>query len=461
MAQLRPISTFNSHAAKASVLLLASALLGFSLSSSANPYLANWIRSTNTPMMVQHRSSFATASTLALAFSSNVKAGNTIVVCAGTQNTAGTTTISDNKGNSYSLAGFYTSGGPSVATYCFYALNAAAGATTVTLSGGNSFIVMMIAEISGVAAFDTIGMTSAASGSVTTVSTPGVVSNSTEYVLLYAHDWTNYSTWTAPAGYTIKELADQNGSTGTYIAALAEKNVKTGLSGKLTAGFTKTQTSDWWNGAILTFTTTAFAPPALVQSKSNTTSSSPLNVTFTSPVQAGNLIIACGNTDIGATGITITDNQSNTWNGTPLSNGNMRCWYAPYATAGSTTITVTTTGTTSFIDVSIFEVSGHVEVLDDSNYGSQSGTTLTLGSSLSSTTEYMLTYAVVWTHGYDTWIANGTYVIRELNELNAGQYATVAADNSVTTGLAASQSMTYTTGVANNANGYIVTFKRP
>lgn len=95
------------------------------------------------------------ASSRALAFLSNVTAGSAIIVA--TTSSHAVTNVTDSQGNTYIEAVPYNSVGMSI----WYCLNAAAGATTVTVtySGTTSYDALIIHEYSGVAltgALDTI-----------------------------------------------------------------------------------------------------------------------------------------------------------------------------------------------------------------------------------------------------------------------------------------------------------------
>lgn len=160
-----------------------------------------------TPAYVQHKSGQASASSLAVAFDSNVTAGSAVIVLLTTTDANNRTyTVSD--GNAYTAL---TRQGTTRPSQIFYYLNHAGGACTVTVTGsGTSSLRVTIVEVSGVTAFDaesgatdTNNVTShpcAASGALDTAadvfviaggglsSTGGTLTKNANYSLLYSPD---------------------------------------------------------------------------------------------------------------------------------------------------------------------------------------------------------------------------------------------------------------------------------
>src|ERR1044072_7038179 len=110
----------------------------------------------------------------------------------------------------------------------------------------------------------------------------------------------------------------------------------------------------------------------LVQSKTGYTGSTPLTITFNSPVTAGNLLIVCASDNLDSDTITISDNQNNTW--TKAVSHIATNWNAPVTTAviyyavanGNNTPAVTITGPD--IGGSIYEYSGVNPIVVASNF---------------------------------------------------------------------------------------------
>lgn len=207
------------------------------------------------PSVVQTRASFAGSTSLSLAYSSNVTAGNALIVCFFVDGNASSYSVTDNNGNVWAEAIVNIS--PTLGlTSCWYATNANAGATTVTVSeiGGTwDYVSMSILEASNISAVSPLDQTGkgSATGATTSVSmtTTGAVTESTELVVAFAADWQAPVSWTQGAGYTIKET---NTDPGDNSNALEVKNTMTGLSGTQTATFTK-GAGGGWIGVMATF----------------------------------------------------------------------------------------------------------------------------------------------------------------------------------------------------------------
>lgn len=180
-----------------------------------------------TPAFVQGNSngdsSNGTVSTCA--FSSNVTAGNLLVVTIGFVTTSATATASDTQGNTYSTAvGPTDNTGITYRLYTFYAVAKSSGANTVsiTISVGATFRRMMIHEYSGV---NTLEGSNGASGNLSVPPDSGPVTTTHANALIFGWGITNNGTTTAGTGFTLRETALSEStedkivsSTGTYDA---------------------------------------------------------------------------------------------------------------------------------------------------------------------------------------------------------------------------------------------------
>jgi hypothetical protein len=145
-------------------------------------------------------------------FPSSNTAGNTIVVMASWYAAPGTPTISDTRGNTYTMLPALTGGGAGngeqTSILIWYALNIAAGANTVTISGAGIDVGITAVEYSGVATSGAIGITSTLpyfGGTPTTTPTSSSFSPSAGSLLFVAFaDETNpQNSIAAGSGYTL------------------------------------------------------------------------------------------------------------------------------------------------------------------------------------------------------------------------------------------------------------------
>ena len=190
----------------------------------------------------------SSAQSLARALPSSVTAGNLIVVSvSGWPNN--TIAVSDNRGNSYSIAGnVLTSSGAYSAIY--YAKNVVAGTTTVTVRTGRSGaqISMVVAEFSGV---DTVSPLDSAAGAVGTGTAPssGSMTPTNAGDLVIGSGTHNGNTvTTAGSGFTMIAIPTEDSNTHQPLAM--EYRVLTGTPA--TAATFSLGTSYGWtqNGAL-------------------------------------------------------------------------------------------------------------------------------------------------------------------------------------------------------------------
>ncbi len=148
----------------------------------------------------------------AVTFPSNNAAGNAIVVMASWYAAPGTPTISDTKGNTYTMLPALTGGGAGngeqTSILIWYALNIVAGANTVTISGAGIDVGITAVEYSGVATSGAIGITSTLpyfGGTPTTTPTSSSFTPSAGSLLFVAFaDETNpQNSIAAGTGYTL------------------------------------------------------------------------------------------------------------------------------------------------------------------------------------------------------------------------------------------------------------------
>src|ERR1051326_1679436 len=112
--------------------------------------------------LIQSKSAVQTggAGTQVLAFDNPVQAHSTIIVVAGSQNVADTLTVSDGV-NAYTAKPAIQNASGAQLYRLFFALNVAAGATSITVSGlGSPISFLAIHEFSLANAFDQIASAS-------------------------------------------------------------------------------------------------------------------------------------------------------------------------------------------------------------------------------------------------------------------------------------------------------------
>lgn len=178
------------------------------------------------------------------AFTGSVTAGNLIVVHAGRHNTAGSTlSVSDNKGNSYSMAVGPTTLGNGRA-YIFYSVVDTGGTNfiiTITASA-SSIHTAAAAEYSGVATSTPLDQIAAATGNGTAASSGATptTTQANELIMGMVYSPPNVPTISAGATFTFR-VNRVNNSRGSIL--LEDKNVTS--TGTQTATGTISATNDW------------------------------------------------------------------------------------------------------------------------------------------------------------------------------------------------------------------------
>jgi len=157
-------------------------------------------------------------------FTSNVAAGNLLVVATSFASVSETAAVTDSLGNTYSTAiGPTTSNSISSREYIFYAVVASSGANTITVTNSNPVIFRRVAihEYSGVNTLE------ATAGANNTTGAPdsGPVTTTHANALIFGWGISNNGTTTAGTGFTLRETALSEStedkivsSTGTYDA---------------------------------------------------------------------------------------------------------------------------------------------------------------------------------------------------------------------------------------------------
>lgn len=218
-------------------------------------FFFNTLGKINYPVVVQSKSNYGSTSPIAMAFTNNVTAGNTLIACGG-YNWGTNPTISDTRGNTWVQDFLWAGDGTGwVGIVCFRASNVSGGATTVnfdTTSGAGQHKNMVVIEVSGLTNSSPFDKSNRATGSGASItSTTTAVAQSCELVLAYAIDWNNYNTYTIPSGWTAINYVQP--SSGQYISVLMEQNAKTGLSGNQSATVTRSAGSGTWYVLVTTY----------------------------------------------------------------------------------------------------------------------------------------------------------------------------------------------------------------
>lgn len=184
-----------------------------------------------------------------LAFTSNVTAGNTLVVCAVGNNSAvfATNACADNRGDTFTR--HVSASSVSVgAVAILSAPNAAGGATTITVTGpgGSDFVSIAIFELPGLlvtTSFD-VGTTNSGSGTAHATGTTGTTTQADEIAFVCDTHAGATSTPTVTAGWTL-------GAAGAGLETNSA-NMPLGTAWKiLSATGTQTATFTWQNAAFV------------------------------------------------------------------------------------------------------------------------------------------------------------------------------------------------------------------
>lgn len=190
-------------------------------------------------------SNVTSASSVALAFTSNELAGDLNVVFVGWNNTtAHINTLTDSRGNAYVLAAGPTANGSNATQAAYYAKNVIAGSNTVTVtfSATVPWPDLRILEYAGL---DTVNPFDVAASAVGTSTSPssGNATTTAANDLLVASDYVADATTADGAGYT------ERLKTVPYSDIVEDKTA--GAAGTYSA--TCTTTTGWWIMQLLAF----------------------------------------------------------------------------------------------------------------------------------------------------------------------------------------------------------------
>ena len=190
-------------------------------------------RAADTPTFVQTRANeVSSGTTNSLAFSSANTAGNLIVAYV-IWNNAGSVSLSDSRGNSYTSAAGRTTWGNGWSSQVFYAKSIAGGANTVTATFSTAISgwgVVYIHEYSGVDKVSPVDATATATGSSAAMNS-GNVTTTTAGELLFAAGASTSTVTAGGVGFTTRSTAYDNRtmdrtvtSAGTYNATMSQNS---------------------------------------------------------------------------------------------------------------------------------------------------------------------------------------------------------------------------------------------
>jgi len=178
-----------------------------------------------------------------LAYSSNVAAGNLLVVAISTFGTSITMTVVDTQGNTYAQAGSYGINGSNRVSF-WYAVAGSSGANTVQVTpSAAAFMGLGVLEYSGAPASSPLDATSTNSGSTLAVSTGTVAVNGANELLLgcFGEGQGTY-TFSPDAGFTTR-CSQLNGNTNEALVVIEKIGVS--ASAAATGAWAGTSSVPW------------------------------------------------------------------------------------------------------------------------------------------------------------------------------------------------------------------------
>lgn len=292
-----------------------------------------------------------------------VTSGNAVVgfVSWGSDTTSILTSVTDDKGNTYTIvqrAGSTNSGTQSFAS--FYLLNITNAPTIITanFSSSQTYRTIIVHEVSGLSALDqsAINVPASLPGTGTDALTSGSVTTTAngEYIVagVYNPDTDrNLPMYAAGTGYTKRE---EVGSGTSDFENMASEDQIQATAGSIAGTFTDATFNEYYGVALMTFKTAG----------SNTSITSPA---LPQPILAGDLIVVSIRAPTGTW--TVTDNQGQTYSIAGVVTNNVGIYYFANSTAvpaNTLTVTVTTTGAagTMRIFVDVFRGAATSNVLD-------------------------------------------------------------------------------------------------
>jgi hypothetical protein len=157
--------------------------------------------------VVQHKSTkVLTSASTALAFTSNVTAGNLLIAVVASFGTTTQSTPTDSQSNAYTRRAQENPGTGDEIVSIYSAVAGSTGANTVTAAiSPADTIHLHIYEANSVDTFDQPGTNAQASTTAGTVSTGSATTNANELVLAAFAQGNAQSTWTFGTGYTAGE----------------------------------------------------------------------------------------------------------------------------------------------------------------------------------------------------------------------------------------------------------------
>jgi hypothetical protein len=196
---------------------------------------------------LQSRTAGAAGAPSSLAYSANVTPGSWLVV--GVLDDSGTpTSVTSNVDGALTQIGVTQNAPGQTRCALFAKENAVGGATTITVTHAGAFVGMQILEYSGVLASGSADQTTGGTGTSATPSSgaTGATTQASEIAIGFCVNDSSGKTWTAGAGYTLRE-ANANGQFQVEEQVLS-------ATGAQTAGWTMSA-SDGWAATIGTFKT--------------------------------------------------------------------------------------------------------------------------------------------------------------------------------------------------------------
>jgi hypothetical protein len=337
------------------------------------------------PTLVQHASGSSTlgktVGTYLLRLPNVTLGGNCVIVAfQNSSGFSGTTTVSDDKGNSYSLA--RSNDDTKQQVWVYVALNVAAGAQAITIqfNGGTtpSYVTVAASEFYNVATSNVLDVTASKNGTSTSISA-GSMTTATAGDLIYQfavqdgtlspiNSWTQgVSPWALLSGDIFGNSAAQYEIQAT--------------AGAVTPTLAMAPSNSWNTIAIALKPAVAGTVPSgmhvvhLQHNDSPSDSPNPVQISF--PV-TGNLVVGMWIGVPGRNISSLTDTNGNTYKGTgsPLNNngsGDLQIFYAASATPGTANqITLNTTGAeSSGSTLVLFDVAGAASSPFDASAGRQ------------------------------------------------------------------------------------------
>lgn len=270
--------------------------------------------------------------------------------------------------------------------YFFYLPNTtgnAADVMTVTFTSAITYVALCVWEVSGAdatAPFDVAGL--GHSASATSITTGAFTTNYANEIILVMAGWFSLNdSISFSAGYTLDSGAYPNFTNEEYCGA-AHKIVSSIQTG-VTVTATETNAAAGCSIAAVTFRAagqTNVNFPMFVQSAgsypNNGTTPASVAVQYTTPVTAGNILIAQFLWSTTSPVLGISDTQGSTWHALPQINGGgnttFAAWYAVAGGSGMNTVTVTQSPAGSYTGLAIAEYT-NAQVQQSSSFSGPGG----------------------------------------------------------------------------------------